>query len=88
MTLQSSAQVNGTFDILSQMRFYLTGASSDLSIVQATWPTLGSQYTPPRPEMNGGLEICFDQSTWIRFVTTGNGVTGVGDQDGPGSLVH
>ena len=88
VTLESSALMNGTFDILSNVRFYLTGDPSDLSIVQASWPALGNSFTPPQPQMSGGLEICFDGITWIRFVTTGNGVTGVGDQDGPASLVH
>ena len=38
VTLQSSAQLSATFDILSQVRFYLTGDASDLSIVQGTGP--------------------------------------------------
>lgn len=72
VTLQSSAQANGTLDILSGVSFYLTGDSDDLQTVLSKWPNLGNAYNPPRPEMNGGLQVSFDGSDWITFVSPGS----------------
>jgi hypothetical protein len=84
--LNSSANANGTFDILSGVKFYLTGATADLAIVQSQWPNLGLAFNPPRPELNGGLQISFDGTTWTTFSTVETGVSGsvgVGDQNDP-----
>jgi hypothetical protein len=86
VTLHSSAQANGTLDILSGVKFYLTGAVADLATVQGSWPNLGFAFSPPRNEMNGGLQISFDGSTWHTFSKVQPGVTGsvgFGDQNDP-----
>ena len=85
VTLNSSAQANGTYDILQNIKFFLTGDPDDLATVQGGWPTLGNAFTPPRPEMNGGLQISFDGSTWTTFVS---GSSGVGDQNYPSTWIE
>jgi len=76
VTLNSSARVNGTFDILSGVKFYLAGDSADLAIIMGQWPNLGSAYTPARPELNGGLQISFDGTTWTTFCMGASGNVG------------
>jgi len=69
ISLQTSAAINGTFETLISVGFYLVG--SDVPAVQNEWPYLGDVYTPTRPEMSGGFEISFDGgSTWTRFSKT------------------
>lgn len=69
LTLRSSARDSHTFETLTNVRFYLTGA--DVPIVQAAWPAYGNAFTPARPELSGGLEVSFDQGhSWTRFSTT------------------
>lgn len=102
VTLASSALTNGTFDILSGVKFYLTGDPADMNTVQGYtppisitppsggwavgWPNLGNVSTPPRPELNGGLEISFDGNSWTTFSavqSSAPGSVGVGDQNDP-----
>lgn len=86
ITLRSSAQANGTLDILSGVKLYLTGNADDLATVQSSWPNLGFAYNPPRNEMNGGLQVSFDGSNWTTFSKKQSGVSGsvgVGDQADP-----
>jgi len=78
ITLSSSALTNGTFDILSGVKFYLTGDPTDLNTVQGFtppgivpedgwpvgWPNLGNVSTVARPELDGGLQISFDGLHW------------------------
>jgi hypothetical protein len=67
ITLQSSASEQGSLETFKNVKLYLTGDPADIAVVQGLWPTLGNAYTPARPEMNGGLEISFDGSTFTRF---------------------
>jgi hypothetical protein len=92
VTLSSSAQTGGTFDVLSGVKFYLTGDPYDLNTVQGStpppqippptggwpigWPNLGNVFTPQRPEMNGGFEISFDGTSWITFSAVQSSVPG------------
>lgn len=69
VVLSSSAGSEGTLETLNNVRLYLTGDLGDLAIVQGLWPALGDAYSPPRPEMNGGFDISFDGSNYIRFST-------------------
>lgn len=67
-TLRSSARATNTLETLSGVKLYLTGNTSDLSIVQGQWPYLGNSFTPSRPELNGGMEISFDGGrSYTRF---------------------
>lgn len=60
IVLRSSAQANGTFDVLKNVAFYLDGNADDLAEVQGNWPNLNTS----RPEVNGGLQISFDGVNW------------------------
>jgi hypothetical protein len=65
LQLATNAVALGTFEILTNVAFYLTGDSEDVNIVQSIWTTLGDIN---HPERNGGLDISFDfGSTYIRF---------------------
>jgi hypothetical protein len=82
VTLKSSALANGTFDILSNVRFYLSGDPDDLNIVQNIWPNLDFSFSPPLPELSGGLQISFDGVNWTTFSIAQPdvaGSVGVGD---------
>ncbi len=82
VSLRSSALDNGTFDILSNVKFYLTGDPSDLSIVQGVWPNVGYLETQAQNQLNGGLQISFDGITWTTFSIIQEGLSGsvgVGD---------
>jgi hypothetical protein len=70
ITLQSSASSEGSLETFKNVKIYLTGDPGDLAIVQGVWPAYGDAYTPPRPEMNGGFEISFDGSNFLRFSKT------------------
>jgi hypothetical protein len=67
ITLQSSAASGGSLETFRNVKLYLTGDPGDIAVVQGVWPYFGNAYSPPRPEMNGGFEISFDGSTFIRF---------------------
>jgi len=84
ITLTSSAQINGSFDILTGVKFYLTGDPDDLALIQGTWPNLGFAYNPPRAETNGGLQISFDGNNWNTFAIADPDIPasiGLGDKD-------
>ena len=70
LTLQSSASAQGSLETFNNVKFYLTGDPADLALVQGSWPTLGSAYTPARTDLNGGFEISFDGSNYTRFSNT------------------
>lgn len=70
ITLQSSASSEGSLETFRNVKLYLTGDPADIAVVQGLWPNLGNAYTPPRTEMNGGFEISFDGSNFIRFSKT------------------
>jgi hypothetical protein len=91
ITLISSALANGTFDILSNVRFYLTGTEADLNIVQGYtptdlpipeggwpigWPNLGLVGGNNNTELNGGLQISFDGINWTTFSSVQAGAVG------------
>jgi len=66
LTLRTSAAASSTFETLTNVGFYLTG--EDAPIVQGAWPYLGENYSPKRPDLNGGFEISFDDGhSWTRF---------------------
>ena len=91
ISLTSSAQVNGTFEILNGVKFYLTGTDEDLDLVQGQWPNLGFAYNPPRSEMDGGLQISFDGNNWITFSRLDPhiiGSQGIGDKDDPSTWLE
>lgn len=67
ITLQTSSAAEGTLETFKNIRLYLTGDPADIAVVQGLWPTFGDAYTPARPEMNGGFEVSFDGSNYIRF---------------------
>lgn len=67
ITLQSSSSSEGTLETFRNVKLYLTGDPADIAVVQGLWPYLGDAYAPPRDEMNGGFEISFDGSNFIRF---------------------
>jgi hypothetical protein len=101
VNLTSSALANGTLDILSNIKFYLTGDMTDLNTVQGYtppsnlldppeggwpigWPNIGFQHTPSLPQLNGGLQISFDNINWITFASKQIGAPGsvsVGDMN-------
>lgn len=60
LTVMSSAQVNKTYNNLTNVKMYLTGDPLSLQIIQELWPTLGNGFNPPRVNLNGGFEISFD----------------------------
>jgi hypothetical protein len=67
-TLRSSARDTNTLETLVGVKVYLTGLAADIAIVQSQWPYLGNAFTPARPELNGGVEISFDQGrSYTRF---------------------
>ncbi len=92
ITLNSSAQADGTLDILSGVKLYLVGDPTDLNTVQGYtpsaafppptggwplgWPNLGAAFSPARPEMNGGLQISFDGNNWTTFSSVQAGAPG------------
>lgn len=59
ITLSTSALQDGTFDTLQGVKLYLTGDPDDVNTVQMIWPYLNNQ----RQDLNGGLEISFDN--WV-----------------------
>lgn len=69
ITMATSAGAARTLESLTNLKLFLTG--SDVNPVQTVWPELGSQFTPPRPDYNGGFEISFDQGrNYTRFDST------------------
>lgn len=67
ITLQSSSSAEGTLETFRDVKLYLTGDPADIAVVQGLWPYIGDAYIPSRDEMNGGLEISFDGSNFLRF---------------------
>lgn len=64
VTLRSSARDSNTLETLTNVKLFLTGDADDLQIVQSIWPAMDAD----RPELNGGLEISFDEGrTYTRF---------------------
>ena len=76
VTLASSALANGIFDILQNVKFYLTGDPNDIATVQGSWPNLGFSYNPQRPQLNGGFQISFDGIDWTTFSIKNPALTG------------
>jgi hypothetical protein len=70
ITMQSSSSTTGSLETFRNLKLYLTGDPADIAVVQGLWPVLGNAYTPARPEMNGGFEISFDGSNYLRFSKT------------------
>lgn len=65
LQIRSNAQELQTFEILSNVKFFLTGNPTDVDIIQNIWPNYGDE---TKPELNGGFEISFDFGrTYIRF---------------------
>lgn len=60
VTLSSSAITDNNFATLSNVRLFLQGEADQLNTLLNVWPTYGSSMTPPRPELDGGIEISFD----------------------------
>jgi hypothetical protein len=82
ITLNSSALANGTLDILSNIKFYLTGDPSDLAIVQGVWPNVSHLGSQVQAQLGGGLQISFDGIDWTTFSIaqpTLSGSVGIGD---------
>ena len=66
--VKSNAAALQTYEILQNVKFFLTGDSNDVNTVQNIWPGLGG---PSRPDLNGGYEISFDFGrTYVRFDST------------------
>ena len=76
VTLASAALANGTFDILQNVKFYLTGDPNDIATLQGSWPNLGFSYNPQRPQLNGGFQISFDGIDWTTFSIKNPALTG------------
>jgi len=90
VTLASSALANGTFDILQNVKFYLTGDPGDITTVQGSWPNLGFSYNPQRPQLNGGFQISFDGINWTTFSIKNPalaGSVGAGDRNDPSTWI-
>lgn len=67
VTLRSSARDSNTLETLTNVKLFLTGDPDDINIVQQDWPTVDITH----PELNGGLEISFDDGrTYTRFSAT------------------
>lgn len=65
LQFRSNAQDLQTYEVLSNVNFYLTGNPNDVNTVQNIWTNYGG---PTKPELNGGFEISFDFGrTYIRF---------------------
>lgn len=65
LQIHSNAQILQTYEVLSGVKFFLTGTPADVNIVQNIWPYYGDT---TKPELNGGFEISFDFGrTYIRF---------------------
>lgn len=64
----TNAQATKTFNTLRDVKIYLTGDVSSVQLVQQIWPLLGESFSPARPDINGGLDISFDNGqTYTRF---------------------
>ena len=90
VTLASSALANGTFDILQNVKFYLTCDPGDITTVQGSWPNLGFSYNPQRPQLNGGFQISFDGINWTTFSIRNPalaGSVGAGDRNDPSTWI-
>lgn len=65
LQFRSNAQELQTYELLSDVKFFLTGNKDDVNIVQNVWTSYGNA---SKPELNGGFEISFDFGrTFIRF---------------------
>lgn len=72
--LSSSARVDGSFSILKNLRIYLQGDPAQLDTLLNVWPRYGSEFTPPRSNLTGGLELSFDGGlTFQRLGANPNG---------------
>lgn len=68
LQIRSNAQDLQTYEILSNVKFFLTGDPGDVNIVQNIWTSYGDVN---KPELNGGFELSFDFGrTYIRFNPT------------------
>ncbi len=75
ITLRSSARDQGTLDVLTSVKLYLTGSSEDLEQIIEVWPFISET----KPELNGGFEISFDEGrTYTRFQYVSGGSSNVG----------
>jgi hypothetical protein len=71
LQVSSNALALQTFESLVGVGFFLVGDAEDVNTVQYVWPALGGV---SEPQLNGGLDISFDNGqTYTRFDST-NGV--------------
>ncbi|HET7347009.1 MAG TPA: hypothetical protein VFJ10_06740 [Acidobacteriaceae bacterium] len=73
--LASSALGNGIFDILQDLKFYLTGDPGDIATVRAAGPTRDSPTNRVAPA-KCAFQIRFDGINWTTFSMKNTAVVG------------
>jgi hypothetical protein len=74
IAMTSSATIDGTFSTLENVKLYLQGDPDQIDTLLNVWTNYGTNSVPQRPDLNGGIEISFDNgSTFTRLGSAPDG---------------